>query len=183
MYRDPEDGSVYPLAKPRWRSDAGRPLWIEPGPGIQRSDVDASTRSLWRYRAALPVDIPNPISLGEGLTPLVNIAWLQHASPSFKLDLLNPTGSFKDRGSSVMVSYLRAHGMRSIVADSSGNGGASIAGYGAAGGFDVKIIAPASTTTEKIAQVRAFGAAVQLVEGHREASQEEAIRQAHGEVF
>lgn len=67
--------------------------------------------------------------------------------------------------------------------DSSGNGGASIAGYGAAGGFDVKIVAPASTTPGKIAQIHAYGADVELTAGPREASQEAAIRQATGEVF
>lgn len=183
VYRDPVDGSVYNLTQPRWRSAAGRPLWIEPGPGLQLSEVDTAIRSLWRYRAALPVDLPDPISLGEGLTPLVEMPWSDGARVHFKLDFLNPTGSFKDRGSSVMLSYLRAHGITSVVEDSSGNGGASIAGYGAAGGFDVKIVAPASTTPGKIAQIHAYGADVELTAGPREASQEAAIRQATGEVF
>jgi threonine synthase len=125
----------------------------------------------------------HPVSLGEGLTPLVQQPWGQGAAPHFKLDFLNPTGSFKDRGSSVMLSYLRQYGVRSIVEDSSGNGGSSVAGYGAAGSLAVKIVAPASTSPEKIAQVRAYGAEVQLVDGPREASQQEAIRQAQNEVF
>ncbi|GAA4481185.1 threonine synthase [Enteractinococcus fodinae] len=158
-------------------------MWIDPGPGIQHSEVETSTRSLWRYRAALPIELPNPISLGEGLTSLVEMPWSEGARVHFKLDFLNPTGSFKDRGSSVMLSYLRAHGITSVVEDSSGNGGASIAGYGAAGGLHVKVVAPASTTPGKIAQVRAYGAEVELVGGPREASQEAAIRQAHGDVF
>lgn len=183
VYRDPVDGSVYDLTQPRWRSDVGRPLWIDPGSGLQPSEVHTTTRSLWRYRAALPIDLQNPISLGEGLTPLVEMSWSDEASVHFKLDFLNPTGSFKDRGSSVMLSYLRAHGITSVVEDSSGNGGASVAGYSAAGGLDVKIVTPASTTPGKIAQVRAYGAEVELVAGPREASQEAAIRQADGDVF
>ena len=183
VYRDPVDGSSYALDDPRWRSDAGRPLWIEPGNGLTPADLDDSTRSIWRYQAALPVAINNPISIGEGHTPLVAHDWHIGQQPLFKLDYLNPTGSFKDRGTSVMLSYLRDHGITSVVEDSSGNGGASVAGYGAAGGMDVKILAPASTSPGKIAQVQAFGAAVQLVEGPREASQDEAIRQATGEVF
>ena len=183
MYRDPVDGSVYELNQPRWRSEAGNPLWIEPGPGIQRSDLDMSNRSIWRYRAALPLEIADPITLGEGFTPLLGQPWAQESQPYFKLDFLNPTGSFKDRGTSVMLSYLRAHGVRSVVEDSSGNGGASVAGYGAAGGLRVKILAPSSTSSDKIAQARAFGADVQLVAGPREESQHEAIEQAHGEVF
>ena len=183
VYRDLVDGSVYELNQPRWRSNAGRPLWIEPGPGITRSELDLSNRSIWRYRAALPLEMADPITLGEGLTPLIEQPWADGSQPYFKLDFLNPTGSFKDRGTSVMLSYLRAYGVRSVVEDSSGNGGASVAGYGAAGGFRVKILAPSSTSPDKIAQVRAFGADLQLVTGPREASQLAAIEQAHGEVF
>src|SRR5207302_595559 len=62
--------------------------------------------------------------------------------------------------------------------DSSGNGGSAIAAYGAAGSIGVKVLAPAYTSPAKIAQVRAYGAEVELVEGPREASQAEAIRQS-----
>ncbi len=183
VYRDPVDGSTYDLAEARWRSHGGRPLWIEPGGGLSPADLDASDTSLWRYQAALPVAISTPISLGEGRTPLVAHEWQTGQHPLFKLDYLNPTGSFKDRGTSVMLSYLRDRGVNSVVEDSSGNGGASVAGYGAAGGLKVKILAPVSTSPGKIAQVRAFGAEVQLVDGPREASQTEAIRQAQHETF
>ena len=145
-YLDPVDGATYPLTIPRWRSDAGRPLWIEPGPGIGKDEVDTSTRSIWRYRAALPTPIENPISLGEGVTPLVESEWASGARPHFKLEWFNPTGSFKDRGTSVMLSYLRERGITAVLEDSSGNGGSSVAGYGAAGGLDVTIFAPASTS-------------------------------------
>lgn len=182
-YRDPVDGSTYDLEVPRWRSDAGRPLWIDPGSGLGRDDIDTSVRSLWRYRAALPVSIRESITLGEGLTPLLQADWEGTARPLFKLDSLNPTGSFKDRGTSVMLSYLRDRGIRSVLEDSSGNGGSSVAGYGAAGGMAVTIFAPASTSPAKIAQVRAYGAQVQLVEGPRVESQNAAIKQAGGDAF
>ncbi len=183
VYRDPVDGSSYDLDQPRWRSDAGRPLWIEPGSGLTPAALDHSADSIWRYRAALPIAISNPISIGEGKTPLVTHEWHTDQHPFFKLDYLNPTGSFKDRGTSVMLSYLRDRGITSVVEDSSGNGGASVAGYGAAGGMKVKVIAPASTSLGKIAQIHVFGAEVQLVEGSREASQDEAIRQANNHMF
>jgi threonine synthase len=77
-----------------------------------------------------------------------------------------------------MLSFLRQIGVDAILEDSSGNGGSSMAGLGAAGGTRVKILAPASTSPAKIAQVRAYGAAVQLVEGPREESEAEAIRQS-----
>jgi threonine synthase len=176
-YVDPRNGRIYPLKVPRWCSDDRTPLLVTPGAGISRDEIDGRTRSLWRYRAALPVQIDKPISLGEGCTPLIEQPW-GDLRPHFKLEWFNPTGSFKDRGSAVMLSFLRQIGVDAVLEDSSGNGGSSMAGLGAAGGMSVKILAPASTSPAKIAQVRAYGAQVQLVEGPREESETEAIRQS-----
>jgi threonine synthase len=180
-YVDPRNGKIYPLDVPRWCSDDRTPLLVTPGAGISRDEIDRQTRSLWRYRAALPARIEKPITLGEGCTPLVEQAW-GDLRAHFKLEWFNPTGSFKDRGSAVMLSYLAQIGVGAVLEDSSGNGGSSMAGLGAAGGMRVKIVAPASTSPAKIAQVRAYGAEVQLVEGPREESEAEAIRQS-GEIF
>lgn len=98
--------------------------------------------------------------------------------PFFKLEWFNPTGSFKDRGASVMLSFLRQQGIAAVHEDSSGNGGSAIAGFGACGGLDVKIIAPAHTSPVKLAQVRAYGAELELVDGPREAAAARAIMQA-----
>ena len=179
---DPATGALYPLDVPRWRSDAGGPLLVTPLAGIGRDEIERGTRSLWRYRAALPVEIPAPITLGEGVTPLVERAW-GSLRPHFKLEWFSPTGSFKDRGASVMLSFLRQLGIGAVLEDSSGNGGSAIAGFGAAGGLKVKILAPASTSPAKIAQARAYGAEVQLVEGPREASEAEAIRQSRDTFY
>ena len=65
-YLNPRSGQTYPLGEPRWRGDDGAPLTVSPLPGISCEDVDTRTRSLWRYRAALPVDFARPVSLGEG---------------------------------------------------------------------------------------------------------------------
>lgn len=176
-YVDPVDGSEYSLEVPRWRSDEGRPLMVTPQAGIAPEDIERRERSLWRYRACLPVDIVAPISLGEGCTPLVEREW-GDTRPLFKLEWFSPTGSFKDRGTSVMLSYLRQCGITAVLEDSSGNGGASIAGYGAAGAIAVKIIAPARTSSAKLAQVAVYGAEIELVEGPRERSQDAAIRQS-----
>jgi threonine synthase len=181
-YIDPRNGRLYPLDVPRWCSDERTPLLITPGTGISRDEIDGRTRSLWRYRAALPVVIEKPITLGEGCTPLVQQAW-GNLRPYFKLEWFNPTGSFKDRGSAVMLSFLRQIGVDTILEDSSGNGGSSMAGLGAAGGMRVKILAPASTSPAKIAQARAYGADMQLVEGPREDSEAEAIRQSEDTFY
>ncbi len=176
-YVDPRNGQTYPLDTPRWCSDERTPLLVSPGAGISPADIERQTRSLWRYRAALPVGIPAPITMGEGCSPLVERTW-GDLRPLFKLEWFNPTGSFKDRGTTVMLSFLRQIGVDAVLEDSSGNGGSSVAGFGAAGGIRVKILAPASTSPAKIAQVRAYGADVQLVEGPREESEAEAIRQS-----
>lgn len=176
-YVDPLNGDLYPLDPPRWRSTAGTPLLVTPGPGLSRNEIERGVRSVWRYRAALPADVANPISMGEGCTPLVQRQW-GDLRPFFKLEWFNPTGSFKDRGSTVMLSVLRQMGVDAVLEDSSGNGGASIAGYGAAGNLRVKILAPADTSPAKIAQARAYGAEVELVPGPREESEAEAIRQS-----
>lgn len=180
-YLDPRTGARYSCDELRWRSDSGGPLMLEPLPGIGRDDIDCSTRSLWRYRAALPVDLPEPVSLGEGCTPLIERRW-NGQSVLFKLDWVSPTGSFKDKGAAVLVSFLRRLGVEAILEDSSGNGGAAIAAYGAAAKMRVRILAPESTQPAKLAQMRIFGAEVQLVPGGREASEQEAIRQSR-ELF
>jgi threonine synthase len=180
-YVDPLSGERYPITDARWCSDAQTPLMISPLPGISRDDIDTRDRSIWRYRAALPQDIAKPVSLGEGATPMVERAW-GGLRPHFKLEWFNPTCSFKDRGASVMLSWLRQIGIPAVAEDSSGNGGAAIAAFGAAAEMGVTIFAPAYTSIAKVAQIRAFGADVRLVEGPRENSQTEAIR-ASRDIF
>ena len=180
-YVEPLSGARYPLNVPRWRSDDGRPLMITDLPGIGRADVDAARRSLWRYARALPVEIAHPISMGEGMTPLVERVFRGDRA-AFKLEWFAPTGSFKDRGASVMMSALRAQGVAAVLEDSSGNGGAAIAAYAAAGGMRAKILAPASTQPGKTVQMKACGAEVELVPGPRQATADEAVRQS-GDIF
>lgn len=175
-YIDPATAKTYPLDVPRWRSDDGGPLMITALPGLTRGEIDQRARSIWRYRAALPTALA-PVSLGEGMTPLIDLPWAG-TRLRFKLEWFAPTCSFKDRGASVMLSYLKQAGVTSILEDSSGNGGAAIAAFGAAAGVKVKILCPATTQAPKVAQMRAFGAEVQLVPGPREESENEAIRQS-----
>ncbi|WP_285410109.1 threonine synthase [Variovorax sp. efr-133-TYG-130] len=176
-YVDPRTGRHHELSERRWRSDDGNPMLVTPLPGISRDDIDSRARSLWRYRASLPVAIENPASMGEGFTPLVQKRW-GGLAPYFKLEWFNPTCSFKDRGAAVMMSFLRQIGVDAVLEDSSGNGGAAIAAAGAAAGMRVKVLAPSYTPAPKVAQIRAFGAEVQLVPGPREASEYEAVRQS-----
>jgi threonine synthase len=176
-YVDPISGEKYPISEPRWRSDTGAPLMITALPGLGRDMIDIGERSLWRYAAALPVDVPDPITMGEGCTPLVLRTW-RGAPARFKLEWFSPTGSFKDRGASVMVSILRGQGVTRLLEDSSGNGGAAIAAYAAAGGLAAKILVPASTPHDKTVQMRSYGAEVELIPGTRQETGDAAARQA-----
>ena len=130
-YIDPRSGATFPIDQPRWCGPGQAPLLLTPLPGLTRSQIDTTTRSLWRYRAAFPLAVEDPITLGEGLTPLVprTIAGVR---VMVKCEWFNPTCSFKDRGASVMLSMLRAQGIRHVLEDSSGNGGAAVSCYAAA---------------------------------------------------
>ncbi|SFF13297.1 threonine synthase [Blastococcus tunisiensis] len=170
-------GSTYPLTGRRWRGEDGSPLAVTPLPGLTPAQIDQGERSLWRYRAVLPVDAEHRVTLGEGLTPLVPLTWGEHRVHA-KLEWFNPTSSFKDRGVSVMVSHLRSQGADRVLEDSSGNGGAAVAAYAAAAGIRAKIIVPAATSAPKILQARAFGAEIELVGGTRDEVGAEAVRQS-----
>ena len=113
----------------------------------------------------------DPVTLGEGNTPVVRLAkvgrMLGMDNLYAKLEFLNPTGSFKDRGSAVLVSALKSKGVRSAGEDSSGNAGASIAAYCAQAGIEATIFAPASAPPMKLQQISFYGARVVKVEGGR----------------
>jgi threonine synthase len=114
--------------------------------------------------------------LGEGWTPLVAAEW--DGRPIYlKAEHLNPTGSFKDRGATVLITVLKAAGVRAIVEDSSGNAGAAAAAYAARAGLRAAIYVPAHASPVKQAQIAVYGAEVVPVPGPRsEASR--AVRQA-----
>jgi threonine synthase len=172
---------AYPADRPLWHCDCGGPLDLEPGQGLRRSDIDADDASLWRYRAALALKESPRVSLGEGWTPLVTRHW-DGAPVRFKLESQMPTGSFKDRGTAVMLNHLLEVGVGPIHEDSSGNAGSSIATYAAAAGLRCRIYVPASAPRGKIVQIAAAGAEVRAIPGTREAVTEAALA-AIGESF
>ncbi|MFR9726729.1 threonine synthase [Streptomyces sp. MS19] len=175
---DQRSGRTYPLDALRWRGDDGAPLTVPPLPAPVPERIDTGTRSLWRYRAALPLPAGTaPVSLGEGVTPLVEREWAG-VPVRFKLEWFNPTGSFKDRGASVMISALAAHGVTEVVEDSSGNGGSAVAAYCAAAGIAAEILVPEGTSAAKVLQTRAFGARITTVPGARDATAAEALRRS-----
>jgi threonine synthase len=130
---------------------------------------------IWRYKNLLnlPEDTAE-ISLGEGNTPLI-FDNVNGCNVGFKLEFMNPTGSYKDRGSSVLVSQLVNFGVKSAVEDSSGNAGASFAAYAARAGIQARIFVPASTSGPKRKQIEAYGANIIPVDGARSAASQAAL--------
>jgi threonine synthase len=182
-YLDPRSGASFPLDQPRWCGPDHAPLMLTPLAGATRQQIDTTTRNLWRYRAAFPFQVDDPITLGEGCTPLIPRT-VAGVSVLLKCEWFNPTCSFKDRGASVMLSLLRAQGIEHVLEDSSGNGGAAVSAYAAAGGMQATIMAPASTSPAKTVQMRAHGATVELIPGTRQDTADAAIaRSGSGSVF
>lgn len=180
-YIDPSSGTTYSLDAARWCGDDGHYLNLGPAPGLRRADIDRDDRSVWRYAKALLVDRRDAVTLGEGGTPLLAGEW--HGVPvRYKLEYMMPTGSFKDRGMTVMVSYLRSRGLERVLEDSSGNAGASLAGYAAAAGMQCRILVPESASYPKIAQIAAYGADVVTIRGSRQDVAEAAVAQSD-EIF
>ena len=63
-YIDPRSGATFPLDQPRWCGSDRAPLMLTPLPGLARTQIDTTLRSLWRYRAAFPLAVEQPITLG-----------------------------------------------------------------------------------------------------------------------
>jgi threonine synthase len=173
-YLDPSDGSTYGVDRPLWRSAAGHHLNLTLGEGLRRSDVDSSCRSVWRYAKAIRVARAHAVSMGEGWTPLIETGW-DGIPVQAKLEFMMPTGSFKDRGMTVMVSYLRSRGIERVLEDSSGNAGASLAAYAAAAGMQARILVPEAASYPKIVQMAAAGADVVTIPGSRQDVAEAAL--------
>ncbi len=132
--------------------------------------------SIWRYSPLLPiVDTNKVISLGEGGTPII-VRKYRGVKICYKLDFLNPTASFKDRGSAVAVSHALEIGVREIIEDSSGNAGASIAAYARAAGIKCRVFVPYDAPKGKVFQIMLYGADIVKVRGDRSKVHEEAIR-------
>jgi threonine synthase len=166
-YVDAITGATYALGEPRWRGDSGGHLNLGDAPGLRRTDIDSAANSLWRYRKALLIDAASGVTLGEGWTPLARALW-DDIPVLMKLDYLMPSGSFKDRGMTVMVSYLKSCGLTQVLEDSSGNAGASLSAYCAAAGIRCRILVPQTASYPKIVQIAACGAEVVTIKGSRQ---------------
>jgi threonine synthase len=180
-YDCPGCGRNHAADRPLWRCDCGSHLNLSPGRGLTRKAIRSGEASLWRYSAALAIAAPPRVSLGEGWTPLIRRDW-QGTAVYFKLESQMPTGSFKDRGTAVMLNHLLEVGVGPIHEDSSGNAGASIATYAAAAGIPCRIYVPAAAPRAKLVQIAVSGAEVRAILGTRQDVTEAALA-AVGESF
>jgi threonine synthase len=133
-------------------------------------------------RMGMPTPLHDPdaaVSLGEGHTPCIELPGIARAIGIgrlvAKLEYANPTGSFKDRGTAVMLSVMREFGVKELVEDSSGNAGASVAAYAARAGITAHIFAPSSAPAAKLGQIKVYGAQLHAIPGPREAATAAAV--------
>ena len=145
-------------------------------------DVAYTLPSEDSHAPAVPTPLHHPhdaITLGEGGTPSVALRSVgNHLGVDdirAKLELMNPTGSFKDRGTAVLMSVAVELGVTEVVEDSSGNAGASVAAYAARAGIRAHIFAPASAPAAKLDQIAVYGATLHRIEGDRQAVTDAAI--------
>jgi threonine synthase len=151
-YRCPACGGLFDFSQP-WSWDDSR--------------VDPSQPGIWRYRFSLGLpEGVEAVSLGEGRTPLV---WARvfGRRVGFKCEFLNPTASFKDRGSVLIAAWLRARRVDAAVEDSSGNAGASLAAYLSRCGIPLRVFIPAQASGPKRAQIEALGGQLVPIAGTR----------------
>ncbi len=150
------------------------PLDVKLDFNFEPDKIRTGNYSLWRYEQFFPyAQEREKITLSEGWTPLVRFS----DNVYVKLESANPTGSFKDRGSTVLFSALHelireAGGY--ISEDSSGNAGASMAAYAARAGLNARIYVPESVAGPKFNQIQFYGAQVTKVSGGRARVTEEA---------
>ncbi len=167
-YINPRSGATWPTTEPLWKApDDGGYVNLTPGPGLTPHDIDTNEHSLWRYARAIRLPQPPAVTLGAGWTPLLAAEW-DGVPVHLKADYLMVSGSFKDRGTMVMLNYLKQTGISEILEDSSGNAGASAATYAAALGLACRIFVPAAAPEAKKIQMAAMGADVVAIDGSRD---------------
>jgi len=175
--------------------DSDRPVTTCPDCGsllslhynYERMDREVSREELTgtglaRYSRFLPLDEPL-VRLGEGGTPVVRSSFFSESLAGdlyFKLEYANPTGSFKDRGAAITVSKALEWGVEKVADDSSGNAGASLAGYSARADLDCTIYVPESASGEKIVQIESYGAELKAIPGPRENASKKIIEDTSG---
>lgn len=146
-------------------------------------EIERRPPNMWRYREALPIEHDRfIISMSEGFTPLIEEE-IARRKVLIKQDHLFPTGSYKDRGASVLISYAKEYSIESLVEDSSGNAGCSISAYSARAGISCEIFAPEGTSERKLDQISSYGAKLRLIKGSREDTAKSILRSSRERFY
>lgn len=136
-------------------------------PASERERLASRSWDMWRYREWLPIARDEePVTLGEGGTPLVKLARLGGPSVWLKDESGNPTGSFKARGLSAALTRAVRAGAKRFVVPTAGNAGVALAAYATRAGCSARVYAPRDTPVRLLEQMRVFGADLVLVDGH-----------------
>ena len=177
-YLCPSCNRSYPVQPSIWRCECGSFLDLEFEPKFFVKKFLRRDATLWRYREAIPISRDeNILSLGEGFTPLEEMDF-HGRRVLLKIDYLFPTGSYKDRGATVLISKAKELGIKKVVEDSSGNAGSAIAAYCARAGIECEIYVPQTTSLGKLVQIQAYGAHLKRIEGSREKTAQVAMEAA-----
>ena len=175
--------TTYPNNSLSWKCLCGHYLDIHFSAYFPVKKIKTRKPDLWRYREAIPIDHDSSIvSLQEGFTPLVNIQ-IGKIPVRVKLDYLFPTGSFKDRGSTVLISKMKELGINEIVEDSSGNAGASVATYSSLAGIKAEVFVPATASGMKLNQIGSTSATLRKVQGERAQATQAALVAAENSYY
>jgi threonine synthase len=137
-----------------------------PPPEVSRSQLESAPPGVWRYAPLLPKVSPaEVVTLGEGGTPLLRTRRLGEElglrNLLIKDESRNPTGSFMDRGATVLLSLAMRRRMKECVCATTGNLGASLAAYCAKAGIDARLRIHPGTDRGKFYQMLAYGADVE----------------------
>jgi threonine synthase len=178
-------GNPYPDGKIIHVCDTCRGYFdFDSPPLIDLKNIDPLSSGMWKYRQSFSLKDPSiSITLGEGDTPFF---WddAMNIEIGFKLESMNPTGSYKDRGTAVLVSQLAAYGVKTAVEDSSGNAGASFAAYCARAGIKARVFVPESASGPKRRQIEQYGAELISIPGPRSEAAKAVLRAVEtGEVY
>ena len=159
--------------------DCGEPFELEFEASFPIEKIRQRKANLWRYREAIPIEADKDIvSFEEGFTPLLKFD-IKGYPIWVKQDHLFPSGSYKDRGASVLISYVRSMGIKSVVEDSSGNAGCSIAMYASAAGIECEVFVPQVTSPAKMEQARMLGARIRKIPGSRQETAQAVLEEAN----
>jgi threonine synthase len=145
-------------------------------------EIRTNHPGLWRYSHALPVDFSDAITLGEGFTPSLYLK-IGGRHVHIKQEQLFPTGSYKDRGATILISDAYKKRVKHVVQDSSGNAGCAIAAYAAKAKISCDIYVPEDTSAAKLAQIQMYGANLISVAGNREQTAEMAMLAAQKSYY